>query len=384
LTSDEINPPEAAPLLAAGRLLAERGGYGLVWLDPELVVAARYGRLVDFVEIGMPVTDTLLPLIGLEGEIRALAGNPDAVVELPAVAIHFPDRQVPRLNITALSTGGGGSTLLLVSRAITRTDLEAQLSAHMRARLIAESELRAKSRALALANRDLEDFAAIISHDLLAPLRAMRQLAEAARADIVRSADEEALARLDDIARQSSRMSKMLRELLDYASVGRKDEVVAEVDTRRLIDDISRSIPRPDGLALEIAGRWPRLEVAGAALDLALRNLVANAVKHHDGPPGLVTVSATQTEGSVSFTVADDGPGIDPLYHEAILLPFRTLAAPDEGAGGGSGLGLAFVKRAAEAMGARLEVRSDPALRRGAVFVLTVPRRGSRPRAGDD
>lgn len=374
-TDNEGSTLEAAPLLAAGRLLAERGGYGLVWLDRELVVTARYGRLVDFVEIAMPVTDTLLPLIGLEAEIRALAGNPDAVVELPAVAIHLPGRQIPRLNITALSDGDGGRTLLLVSRAITRADLEAELSAHMRARLIAESELRAKSRALALANRDLEDFAAIISHDLLSPLRTIRQLADEARADISRVGGAEASARLDAIADQSRRMSRMLRELLDYASVGRKDEVVAEVDTRRLIEDITRSIPRPAGIELHIAGDWPRLDVAGAALDLALRNLVANAIRHHDGPPGLVTVTATATEGSISFTIADDGPGIDPRHHAAILLPFRTLAGPT----GGSGMGLAFVKRAAEAMSARLEVRSDPAERRGATFVLTVPRRRARP-----
>lgn len=374
-TDNEGSTLEAAPLLAAGRLLAERGGYGLVWLDRELVVTARYGRLVDFVEIAMPVTDTLLPLIGLEAEIRALAGNPDAVVELPAVAIHLPGRQIPRLNITALSDGDGGRTLLLVSRAITRADLEAELSAHMRARLIAESELRAKSRALALANRDLEDFAAIISHDLLSPLRTIRQLADEARADFSRFGGAEASARLDAIADQSSRMSRMLRELLDYASVGRKDEVVAEVDTRRLIEDITRSIPRPAGIELHIAGDWPRLDVAGAALDLALRNLVANAIRHHDGPPGLVTVTATATEGSISFTIADDGPGIDPRHHAAILLPFRTLAGPT----GGSGMGLAFVKRAAEAMSARLEVRSDPAERRGATFVLTVPRRRARP-----
>lgn len=376
--NDETSSSEAAPLLAAGRLLAERGGYGLVWLDPDLVVTARYGRLVDFVEIGEPATDTLLPLIGLEREIRALAGNPDAVVELPAVAIHLSGRQVPRLNITALSAGAEGKTLLLVSRAITRADLEAELSAHMRARLIAESELRAKSRALALANRDLEDFAAIISHDLLSPLRTMRQLADEARADISRADGAEALARLDAIAGQSSRMTRMLRELLDYASVGRKDEVVTEVDTARLIEDIVGSTPRPAGIELEVAGDWPPLDVAAAALDLALRNLVANAVRHHDGPPGRVTVTATATEGSITFTVADDGPGIDPRHHAAILLPFRTLAGPGT-AGGGSGMGLAFVKRAAEAMSARLELRSDPSLGRGATFLLTVPRRRTRP-----
>ena len=369
----------AAPLLSAGRLLAERGGYGLVWIDPDLHVRARYGRLVDFVEIARPVTETLLPLIGLEGEIHALRDNPDGVVELPAVAIHLPGHELPRLNLTVLWGGPDDGYLLLVARAITRANLEAELSVHMRARLIAESELKAKSRELAqtnaelaLANRDLEDFAAIISHDLQSPLRAMRYLAEDADSALRTGRVSDASARLAEIAVQGQRMSRMLRELLDYASVGRKEEVISEIDTRQLVGDVVRALARPRRMRVEVRGRWPRIISARAALDLALRNLLANAVKHHDRPQGLIRVTGRDAGDSIAITVADDGPGIDPRHHEVILLPFRTVSAQGEA---GSGMGLAFVKRAVEALGGRLDLVSDPARARGAAFTLTIPKR---------
>ena len=54
---DADSAPQPSPLLTAGRLLAERGIYGLVWFGRDLVVSARYGRLTDFCEVGDPLTD---------------------------------------------------------------------------------------------------------------------------------------------------------------------------------------------------------------------------------------------------------------------------------------------------------------------------------------
>lgn len=366
----------AAPLLEASRLLAERGGYGLVWLDRDLVTRARYGRLVDFIEVDCPVCETLLPLIGLERDIRQLDTSPGSAIELPAVAVHLPGLEIPRLNLTIMALESGQSFLVLAVRAITRANLEIELSAQMRARLIAESELKAKSQELALANRDLEDFAGIISHDLQAPLRAMRYLAEDASQALAAARHDEARAGLEDLVRRARRMSRMLSELLDYASVGRKEEVVDDVDTARLVKEVVETIARPDGVHIEIVGHWPRIETAEAALDLVLRNLITNAVTHHDREHGRVTVAASGLPSHVAISVADDGPGIDPRQHQAMFLPFRAI-----GATGGSGMGLAFVKRAVEAMGGTLEVHSDPARQRGTRFVIKVPKRLQRGRS---
>lgn len=372
----------APPLLEAARFLAERGGYGIVWLDGDLVVRARYGRLVDFVEVDQPVTDTVLALVGLEQHVLSLGTRPGDVVELPAVSIHLPGVEIPRLNLTVFAHGIKGAFLLLASRANPDASLEAELSLQIRARLIAESQLKAKSlelealnAELALANRDLEDFAGIISHDLQAPLRAMRYLSEDAGAALREERIDDARAGLEELARQSLRMSRMLSELLEYASVGRKEDVVAAVDTRRLVEDVVASMPCPPGFEIGVYGTWPTIAIAAAGLHLALRNLIANAIKHHDRDQGIVSVTAADGETHLEITVADDGAGIDPKLHEVIFFPFRTI-----GPQAGSGMGLAFVKRAVEAMQGTLEVRSDPAHQRGARFVLTLAKKEPAPR----
>ena len=161
-----------APIVAAAKLLADRGVYGLVWFDAGLLVTARYGRLVEFVEIGDPVTDGVLPLIGLEDDIRALRRTPGSVIDLPAVTIIATPDAAPRLNLTVLWAAAEEAFLLVVSRAVTRSSLEVELSRQVRARLMAEAVVQQKSRELERANRDLEEYAFIISHDLKAPLRA--------------------------------------------------------------------------------------------------------------------------------------------------------------------------------------------------------------------
>ncbi len=69
-----------------------------------------------------------------------------------------------------------------------------------------------------------------------------------------------------------------------------------------------------------------------APLDLVLRNLVDNALKHHDRDMGTLRLTATCEASAVVFEVTDDGPGIQPEHRDAIFLPFRTLVA--EGAPG--------------------------------------------------
>lgn len=386
--TDADSRGQPAPLLAAGRLLAERGVYSLVWFNADLVVTARYGRLTEFVEAGDRLAERCIALIGLEQTILALADAPGSVLELPGVALIGADGEAPRLNLTFFHDAATAGFLMLVARATSPYDIEGELSRQMRARLIAEAELAAKSRELTRintelerANRDLEDFAAVISHDLKAPLRALRFAAE----DMARLLDggdvEQARARLGDIAARSRRMSEMMTALLEYASVGRKADIAAPCATRDLIARVVAAMPVPAGFEIAIEGDWPQIVTVPAALDLVLRNLIDNALKHHDGSAGRITVSARPTERGLTIAVADDGPGIAPAFHRAVLLPFRTLPTSDTpaararlaGDGTGTGMGLAFVNRAVEAMGGTLAIRSDPAVRRGTTFVLEWP-----------
>lgn len=367
----------APPLLAAGVMLAGRGTYGMVWVSPTLEVTARYGQLVDFIEIGEQITDELMPLVGLENDIRALMDTPGRILEMPGVAIARNTGMSPKINISIYWSADEQCFLVVLTRLSSRSDVEVELSRQVRARLIAEAEVSQKSREMAKANaeleranRDLEEFASIISHDLKAPMRHLRYIVDDLETAIGGSVSEGVAEKLSEIRRQSHRMSKMLTALLEYSSAGRKEEIAEEVDTRALVHSITQSVQRPRGLSIEVTGDWPRIVTLSAPLDLVLRNLIDNAIKHHDRDEGTVVLDCADEGAALLITVVDDGPGIPPDQHAAAFMPFRRLGT---GGAEGKGMGLALVNRWVEAAGARIELDSNPTVRRGSTFRLTWP-----------
>jgi len=370
-------------------MLAERGIYGLVWLDDDLTATARYGPLVERIEIGDPILDSLPLLAGYEPEFDAVRDHTKSAFTLPSVCIVSTDGPGPRINISAF-LGEPTGFVILVTKVLAQSTSEVELSRQMRARLMAEEAVAQKSRELTianaeleLANRDLEDYAAVISHDLKAPLRALRYLTD----DLDEAISEGDFARarkdLDKLRGQSRRMSNMMSALLDYASVGRKSDAVEDTDTHALIASIVDSIPRPVGMNVLISGRWLRIPTLAAPLDLVLRNLIDNAIKHHERTEGRIEITAEPTDASLVITVSDDGPGIPEKHRGAAFLPFRTLEAPSEpGASVGShGMGLAFARRTAETAGGRLEIVDRPQSTRGTCFKLTWPLVATSPQA---
>lgn len=352
----------------AGEVIAGFGVYGVVWLDEDLKAVNRFGKLVDFVELGRPVTESLLPLIGLENEILGLKRNPSRLLELPAVAVAAANGNSKKMNFTFLWLAEEQCPVMLAYRSNSQTELEMELSKQIRARLMAEEVVTAKSKELARANADLESYAAIISHDLKEPLRHMRYIADELIAECATRGDEQFGKKLSEIQQLSRRMSHMLSELLDYASLGRKYEGLALTDTRALVESITRSI-REKGFEVRIEGNWPTMATLAAPLDLILRNLIENAQKHHGGTTGSIGVSCSDEESALVISVTDDGPGIDPANHQAVFLPFRAI-----GSSGGTGLGLAMVKKMAESVGGSIKLCSDPAKKRGATLTLHWPK----------
>jgi signal transduction histidine kinase len=382
LTGDasDSRPPGPAPLLTAVRLLAAREVYGLVWLGRDLVVESTYGKLVDFVGIGEPVSDHIYALVGLESEIAGLQDRPGEVIELPEVTLVTATGRRPRANLSVSWSPEAAAFILLVARTGSRSDLEIELVAQMRARLMAESELAAKTRQLqrvngelGRANADLEAYASIISHDLQSPMRALRYMVDDLEAALDTDAAGDVPRLLDSMRAQSRRMTGMLSALLEYSAVTRKADAIELVDTAALVRTIVSSIDIPRGFRVAIAGDWPHVATLAALLDLVLRNLIDNAVKHHDREAGIINVTALNDGAALIITIADDGPGIRPDRRQDIFLPFRKLAASD--ASSGQGMGLALVRRAVEGMGGQISVAGAAPDGRGAVFTVHWPLR---------
>jgi signal transduction histidine kinase len=358
--------------LRAGEMLAARGVYGLVWIDQTLVVRRRFGVLAEFVELNAPLAQSIPAVIGLEEDIAALLANPDGVLRIPSLSLISTAGAGPRLNLVFYCIEQ--QYILVVARAGADSSLEIELSRQIRARLMAEAAVAAKSQELFLANAELrianaklEQFALIVAHDLRAPMRALSHMADEIEGAVTGGDEKAARSKLAELRRQSARLSSMLSALMRYSSASPGELAIEQVDTGALVADVVRSLPARR-MQIDVRGSWPRLETFAAPLDLVLRNLIDNAVKHHDRDGGRITINCADHPSALEISVADDGPGIAAEHYESIFLPFRTLS------GTGEGMGLAIVQKMVAAAGGAIHVRGNTDQSRGVTFIVHWPK----------
>jgi signal transduction histidine kinase len=161
-----------------------------------------------------------------------------------------------------------------------------------------------------------------------------------------------------------------LDDLLTYSRAGRTDTAVMETNLRNMIDNIVQVLSPPAHIKVRMEGELPIIVTASAQLEQVLRNLINNAIKHHDKQQGEVVVSCGGNADVVEFHVRDDGPGIAPEFHDIIFRLFQTLKRRDEVEG--SGMGLAVVKKLVEQQNSSITVRSEGD-GKGADFRFTWP-----------
>jgi signal transduction histidine kinase len=235
-----------------------------------------------------------------------------------------------------------------------------------------EELLRGRAADLAAANRQLEQFTHIVSHDLKSPLRGVHHLASFLREDLGDAASPQVLEHLDKLDRQVTKMSRMLDDLQTYVHVDRRAGKIETVDLEALGVELGELVGLPDGFTLDVDVEPVRVETDRTALSLVLRNLLDNSFKHHDRRSGMLRIEARpHGRGRQRFRVIDDGPGIVRRYRKRVFEPFHCLG----GAGPGSGMGLAFVKRAVERQGGRVWIEDGPGADagRGVAFCFTWP-----------
>ncbi len=112
------------------------------------------------------------------------------------------------------------------------------------------------------------------------------------------------------------------------------------------------------------------IETLHVPLALIIRNLVSNAIKHHDRKDGMLNITVKDQSEFIEFIIKDDGPGIDPKYHEKIFEVFQTLNSRDKVEG--SGIGLSIIKKLVNNYQAMLDLDSDGI--NGSTFILHWPK----------
>jgi len=361
---------------AIARLVREQD-LELIWANADLRIIGRLGGIIKACPTDALLTDVLLPLHGYQEELELVRAGGDAL-RLPNLALGSPHSIDGRFNLSVYWLRDRDMFLVHVSRVLSELEFEHRLHQQVRLRQIAEEkivaqarELQATNAELLRANRDLDQFAYVLSHDLKSPLRALRYMTRDLE-DAMAAGDRDAVGRAADaLRRQSQRMSLMMSGLYDYARVGRSDDEVEEVDTRKMVEAIIGSLSIRPHFTISIEGDWPVVRMAPAPLDIVLRNLIENASKHHDLESGAICVSARDLGCMLLLTVVDDGPGIPEDAMEAVFEPFVRLEDGDPASG--SGMGLTIVKKAVERVGGTIAVSRRQGQSRGVEFKVSWP-----------
>ncbi len=221
-------------------------------------------------------------------------------------------------------------------------------------------------------NEELERFAFIAAHDLKSPLRAVDNISQWLEEDLDEVLPDTSRKHLDELRKRVRLMDKMLDDTLEYARIDAKIESHANalVNGKELVDEIIGLLDLSERFTVSVGAKLTQLSVQKLPLQQVLFNLINNAVKHHDKELGLVEVDAIEAPTEFMFSVRDNGPGIDPIYHQKIFEMFQTLQPRDKNKG--RGMGLAMVRKIIIANGGTIKVESS--VGKGALFRFTWPK----------
>ncbi len=263
--------------------------------------------------------------------------------------------EVPiEINLNPIHTGEGNFVLVAI--------------VDITARKHTEGLVHAKQAQLERTNRELDEFAHVVSHDLKAPLRGITSLSTWIAEDCAALLPKESHEHLELLTQRTRRMSELIDGILHYSLAGRASSPPELVDASELVRDVIDSLAPPPSIRVRVEAALPSVYYDRTQLRQVFQNLLANAIQHLGRPAGEVVVSCREEPEAFEFSVSDDGVGIEERHFQRIFRIFQALQ-PDAPTGG---IGLAIVKKIVERNGGSVGVVSRPGA--GASFRFSVPK----------
>lgn len=261
---------------------------------------------------------------------------------------------------------------------LTESQLEAlQILANQVVRLLdlrkTLSHLENTQKGLLRSINHLQEFDYIVSHDLKAPLRNMKHLAEAVSEDYEDKLDELGKAYLKQMNETASDAIFFVDGLLDYSrAMHYVDKKQENVDLNELLRIVIQQANIPTHIKIIIPDFLPTVNASRIALQQVFSNLISNAAKYNDKEEGWIRIIYSDNKDKYVFKVEDNGQGISKEKLENIFSLFYMVNKKEARKYGSSGIGLSIVKKRVADLGGEVVVNS--VLNEGSVFEFFIPK----------
>jgi signal transduction histidine kinase len=237
-------------------------------------------------------------------------------------------------------------------------------------RVLEKSKIELKKRAedLQEKNNDLEEFSGIVSHDLKTPLRNILALSNWLREDAENKNTTGFKENLTLLEKQIIEMELIIEGVLNYSLQNEVTSNIEQIDLDLLINDLV-TLSEIDKCEITIKNKLPFVKVNKSQILQVFQNLIQNSIKYNDKEVCEIEIDCTQNNDFYTFSVKDNGIGIDEKYHEKIFKLFQRLEAKKDPTS--TGIGLAMVKKIINRNKGEIYLESQVNI--GATFYFTLP-----------
>lgn len=361
----EVDDLDGTPRLFSFAPIAQEsdvGAYLAVGLSPEAAYASADETLVRNL--------TMLGAVGLFVLLAAGTGSHFFILG-PTRRLLAAVRHVESGDLSARSAVRGTSEIGQLAAAFD--DMACALERRKAEADAAQAAIEEQAADLRRINEELEAFTYSASHDLKEPLRTIEAFSGFLIEDYADRLDDQGRDYLQRLGKASVRMRDLIDDLQALSRIGRRAEPPAPLALRPILDGIVEGMQETieaTGARVEIDASLPDVLADRARVEQIFGNLLSNALKFNTSHAPVIVVCAESVDSIyATFSVRDNGIGIDPKYHEQVFGLFQRLHRREEYEG--TGAGLAIVKRAVEALGGQIWIESQPG--RGAAFWFRLP-----------
>lgn len=232
-------------------------------------------------------------------------------------------------------------------------------------------ELAAKRAELERSNRELDQYARIVAHDLKTPLHGIVSYLDILQERVNEKLSDEENKFLDGAIRCAMRMDTLIKDVLTYSRLGgasvKMESVPLAPVIQRVLENLDQLIEEKKA-KVTLPAELPRVHGNGSQLGQLFQNLIGNGIKFCRDRAPEIRVTADRKPSEWLFSVADNGIGMDPKDCERVFAAFERLHSASEFPG--TGLGLAICKKIVEAHGGVIWAESEPD--KGSTFYFTL------------